>query len=93
LIYATEDKAYIRLAAKDVQKFLSTTNEDDLIDGTFAPYPYFFNHYFFLEKRSWTFGSRWDEQEAEKHLRILNTMLKLNIIDKKVAKILNPKRE
>jgi hypothetical protein len=63
------------------------------MDGTFAPYPYSFNHYFFLENRSWTFGSRWDEKEAEKHLRILNTMLKLNIIDKKVAKILNPNRD
>jgi hypothetical protein len=35
-------------------------------------------HYFFLEKRTWTWGTRWDEQEAEKHLRILKEMLVKN---------------
>jgi len=88
LIYATEGKEYIRKAAKDVQLFLTSTKTSDLIEGKFAAYPYFFDHYFFLEKRSWTFGSRWDEQEANKNMRILNAMFGMDILSDEVKKIL-----
>lgn len=93
MIYATEDEEYIRQAAIDVQAFFTATGKDDLIDGRLAPYPFFLKHFFFLEKRSWTFGSRWSVKEAEKHLRILKTMLDLNVIDDKVASILNPNQD
>jgi hypothetical protein len=90
MIYATEGKEYLRKAAEDVQRFLSTTKTDDLIEGHYAAYPYFFDHYFFLEKSSWTFGSRWDEKEASKNLRILNAMFAMDILSEKVKKILKP---
>ncbi|MBW1811397.1 MAG: hypothetical protein JRJ19_10185 [Deltaproteobacteria bacterium] len=92
LIYATEGKEYIRKAAKDVQLFVSSTKTSDLIGGTYAAYPYFFDHYFFLEKRSWTFGSRWDEQEASRNLRIVNAMFGMDILSDEVKKILKGKK-
>ncbi len=89
LIYATEEEKYIRKMAADVQRFFTTTRSTDRINEKYAPYPYFFDHYFFLEKRSWTWGSRWNEDEAEKHLRVLNVMFNLGIISDEVKKILN----
>ncbi|MCH8333657.1 hypothetical protein IIC65_06965 [Candidatus Sumerlaeota bacterium] len=81
------------MGAEDVQRFLTTANGSDLIEGGYIPYPNFFDHYFFLEKRSWTWGSRWSEDEADKHLRILNAMFGTGIISDEVKKMLNPEQE
>lgn len=43
-------------------------------------------HYFFLEKSTRTWGTRWDEREADKHLRILEGMLKTRVIEDWVRK-------
>jgi hypothetical protein len=79
LTYATGSEPYLRLAAEDVQRFFSTTGEDDLIDGIepgvrYAAYPFLFEHYFFLEPRSRRFGSRWDEGEAARNDRLLRAL-------------------
>ncbi len=90
LIYAAEEEKDIRQMAEDVQLFFSTTKSSDLIQNKYAPHPYYFEHYFFLEKRSWTWGSRWNEDEANKHIQILNAMFDTGIISDEVQKILNP---
>lgn len=93
LIYATEDEQYLRPAAIDVQAFMSTTTKNDLIDGRYSAHGYFFRHYFFLSHHSWRFGSRWNEAEAKKHLRILHAMFDLGVIDATVTTTLNPRGE
>ncbi len=94
LIYATEEEQYVKQMALDVQGFFTTTKSSDPIRDRYARYPYhFFDHYFFLEQRSWTWGSRWNEDEAKKHLRILNAMFSTGIISNEVKKTLNPEQE
>ena len=83
LIYATEEDQHIQKMATDVQSFFTTTKSSD-------SYRYFLDHYFFLKKRSWTWGSRWDKKEASKHLRILNAMFGTGIVSDEVKKILHP---
>ena len=46
-------------------------------------------HYFFLEKYTWTRGTCWDETEANKHLRILDGMFNAKVIDESVRKHLS----
>ena len=43
-------------------------------------------HYFFLEKSTWTWGVQWDEEEASKHLRILEGMLEKGVVEDGVRK-------
>ena len=102
LIYATEEDQYIQRMATDVQRFFTTTKPSERAPAgsvvAYAPdgsivYSSFFDHYFFLEKRSWTWGSRWNEDEANKDLRLLNTMFDTGIISDEVKKILNPEQK
>lgn len=94
MIYATEEEPYIKKMATDVQGFFATNNSLDPMKDRWSSHPYhFLDHYFFLEKRSWTWGSRWTEEEAAKHLRILKAMFDTGIISDEVKKKLNPKQE
>jgi hypothetical protein len=95
LIYATEDDEYLMLAADDFQDFFATTERAARVDafqdgGLHSPYWLFFNNYFFLEKRTWRWGSRWNEEEADKHLRIIHSILESGIIDEETAAIIFP---
>ena len=90
LIYATEDPEYIRHAAMDIQNYFSTTSSGN--DTNPTDRQLFYKYYFFLEKRSWTWGSRWDEKEAQKHLRILNSLFSTGLISEEVSKILDPEQ-
>jgi hypothetical protein len=77
LIYATEQPDYIRLAAEDLKDFSAdkSSNFEKLIE-----------YYFFLESRSWRWGSRWDEEEAARHIRIWKAMLQTGEIPDEIAK-------
>jgi hypothetical protein len=94
LIYATEDAGYIRLAAADIKAFFA----DESITACLkkqrrawracAPAGKFMKNYFFLESRSWRWGSRWDEEEADKHLRIWRAILSTDEISDATAKLI-----
>jgi hypothetical protein len=91
LVYATEETKYLEAAAKDVQAYFARTKDAEWVDGLeegvrMRPKTMLLEHYFFLEKSTWTWGTRWDEREAEKHLRILKGMLKKGIIEDWVRK-------
>jgi len=95
LVYATQAQPYLRAAATDIQHFFSTTAEGDLLDGLepghrYAPYPYFYQHYFFLERRAWTFGSRWTEEEANHNLAVFRALIKEGILSKAVIRLIDP---
>lgn len=92
LIYATEDRRYLQMAAEDVQRSLQTKSPDLIARDTFPPED-LFTYYFFLAKRSWTWGSRWNDDEARKHFRILNAMFDTGFITDAVKKVLNPEGE
>jgi hypothetical protein len=87
LVYATEDSRFLEAAAKDVQTYFSETKEIEQVESferggrQVSPQSLLLEHYFFLAPRSWTWGSMWNEKEAEKHLRILDGMLKFKILD------------
>lgn len=89
LVYATEEEQYIKKMATDVREFF--TNSPDTLKNRWSLHPYhFLDYYFFLEQRSWTWGSMWNEAEAAKHLRILNAIFGTGIISDEVKKKLNP---
>lgn len=97
LIYATEKEEFLRPAASDIQNFFATTKGTDVVKGpsflgmgTFPAYPYFFKFYFFLEKRTWTWGSRWDEAEATKNLRIVSALMDTGLISPEVKQQIIP---
>jgi hypothetical protein len=97
LVYATQKVEYIKMVAKDAEAFFSIHKENDLIAGqekdqSYAPYPYYFRYLFFLEKRSWTWGSRWDESEAEKHQSIMTVIRKTGLVSDAVLEILDPQK-
>jgi hypothetical protein len=97
LIYAAEDPKHLKIAAQDVQDFFQEFKGKQFIsdlgepETRYAPTALLFDHYFFLEPRSWKWGSRWTEEEADKHLRILRAMLQFGIIDAAARKILEGK--
>jgi hypothetical protein len=91
LVYATEQPKYLELMAKDVQAYFVQTKEKEWVDGLeggvrMHPKTLLLEHYFFLRNRTWTWGTQWDEQEAEKHLHILDGMLKKGLIEDWVRK-------
>ena len=94
LIYATEDDEYIRLAAADIKGFFadeSITNclkKQKRLSLACEPAGKFMENYFFLESRSWKWGSRWDEEEATKHLRIWKAILSTEEISDQSAKFI-----
>jgi hypothetical protein len=99
LIYSTENKKYIKKAAPDIQNFLASLKSSDMIKvNAFSQQDsrsYFFEHYFFLEKCTWTWGCNRDEGDkflgkAAKHLRILKAIIKTGLISHKVKKYLDP---
>jgi hypothetical protein len=77
LIYAAEQPNYIRLAAEDLKNLFADKS------STFEK---FIEYYFFLESRSWRWGSRWNEEEAAKHIRIWKAMLRTGEIPSGIAK-------
>jgi hypothetical protein len=80
------------MVAEDVQRSLQTKSPDLIARDTFPPED-LFTYYFFLAKRSWTWGSRWNGDEARKHFRILNAMFDTGFITDAVKKVLNPEGE
>jgi hypothetical protein len=91
LVYATESANHVEAAAKDVQAYFARTKETEWVDGLepgvqMSPKTLLLEHYFFLERSTWTWGTRWDEREAEKHLRILKGMLEKGVIEEWVRK-------
>lgn len=87
LIYATEEQEHIRRAALDVQQFFPARDGNG--SSQFAR-QHFLKYYFFLENRSWRWGSRWNEEEASKHLRILTKMFSTGLISVEVQNLLDP---
>lgn len=77
LIYATEQPDYIKLAAEDLK---------DLFADKSSKFEKFIEYYFFLESRSWKWGSQWNEEEAAKHIRIWKAMLLTGEIPSEIAK-------
>ncbi len=95
LVYATASAPYLRMAATDIQQFLAATGPNDLLDGIepsrrYAPYPFFYQHYFFLERREWTFGSRWTEADAIRNLGLFRALIKEGILSKAVIHLIDP---
>jgi hypothetical protein len=93
LVYATEDPKHIAALARDVQDFLSRQKGVEWVDGlepgvSMRPKALLLKHYFFLEKSTWTWGTRWGEEEAEKHLRILKRIQEEKVLDDWVLKLL-----
>jgi hypothetical protein len=91
LVYATEAPKHLEAAARDVQDYFTQTKGFKWVDGLqrgvrMRPTTLLLEHYFFLERSTWTWGTRWDEEEAKKHLRILNAMLDKKVIEKWVRK-------
>jgi hypothetical protein len=91
LVYATEEAKYLEAMAKDVQTYFEQTKEAEWVDGLEPgirthPKTLLLEHYFFLEKSTWTRGTRWDEREAQKHLRILKGMFDKGVIKDWVQK-------
>jgi hypothetical protein len=89
VVYATEDQKHLEGMAKDVHEYFRQTQGIDRVktvdelnrEVQTSPRTLLLEDYFFLERRTWTWGSMWNEREAEKHLRILNGMLKCEIMD------------
>jgi hypothetical protein len=91
LVYATEEGKYLEALARDVQSYFAKTKDVKWVDGLdpgvrMHPKTLLLEHYFFLDRTTWTWGTRWDEREADKHLRILNGMLDKGIIEEWVRK-------
>lgn len=94
LIYATEDDEYASLAAADIKGFFADESVTEcwkrqkrLLEACEAAGK-FTENYFFLESRSWRRGSRWDEEEAGKHLRIWRSILSTGEIPDESAKLI-----
>jgi hypothetical protein len=91
LVYATEEAKHLEAAAKDVQNYFKEARGVEWVDGLepglrMHPKTLLLEHYFFLEKNTWTWGTRWDEGEAKKHLRILKGMFDKGVIKDWVRK-------
>jgi hypothetical protein len=87
LVYATEAPKYLEAAARDVQDYFAQSKGFKWVDGfqrgvRMRPSMLLLEHYFFLERSTWTGGTRWDEEEAKKHLRIVHAMLDKKFIGK-----------
>jgi hypothetical protein len=94
LIYATEDDAYIRLGAADIKGLFTDESLTECwkkqrrLSLACEPAGKFIESYFFLESRSWRWGSRWNEEEADKHLRIWKAILFTGEIPDGAAKLI-----
>lgn len=93
LIYATEDYEYIRLAAADIKGFFADESVTKCLKQkqlalACEPAGKFMENYFFLERRSWKWGSRWNEEEAAKHLKIWKAILSTGEISAESAKFI-----
>jgi len=85
LIYATEETAALRMAATDLEVFMSTTDKDQLVkdvhpDYAYAPYHLLKKCYFFMEPYCWGKGGDWSPEQTEKDCRIVEKILAFGII-------------
>ena len=87
LVYSTENPEYLRKAALDVRQFFS---QAPAAPGASPNLRLLFNTYFFLDPRGWKWGSRWSEEEARKHLRILDALFSTGILPADVQHLLRP---
>jgi len=94
LTYATEDDEYIRLTAADINGFFANESltkclkKQKRLSSACEPAGKFMENYFFLESRSWKWGSRWNEEEAGKHSRIWKAILSTGEITDETAKLI-----
>lgn len=94
LIYATEDPKYTDFAANDIQGYFSEMRSVLLVDvvnesgfqGQRTPQHILLETYFFLEPRTWTWGSMWNEAEANKHRLLRDGILESNVVEKSARK-------
>jgi hypothetical protein len=99
LIYATEYGEYVRLAAADVRGFFANESvtgclkKQKRLSAACEPAGKFIESYFFLESRSWRWGSRWNEEEAGKHLRIWKAIQSTGEISEESAKLIEGQNE
>jgi hypothetical protein len=94
LVYATEGDEYVRLAAADIKSVF----DDEAVTECWKRQQQLLiacgsagkliENYFFLESRSWRWGSRWDEEEAVKHRRIWRAILSTGEIPDESAKLI-----
>lgn len=85
LVYATEQSNYIGLRASDIRSFFA---EESPLSLDSEPARRFMENYFFLQNRSWKWGSRWNEEEAAKNFRIWKAILSTREVSSKVAAII-----
>jgi hypothetical protein len=90
LIYATEQPDYILLAASDIKSFFAEESPIRCLKQTrltpdCEPARRFMKNYFFLQKDSWRWGSRWSEEEADKNIRIWNAILSTSEVPAKLV--------
>jgi len=94
LIYATEGDEYVRQAAADIKGLFADKSvaeclrQQNGLSFVCKPIDKFMENYFFLESRSWSWGSRWNEEEADKHLRIWKAILSTGEITDESAKLI-----
>jgi hypothetical protein len=94
LIYAAEDAEYVRLAAADIKGFFADESitaclkKQKRLSSACEPAGKFIESYFFLESRSWRWGSRWNDEEAGKHRRIWKAILSTGEISAEAAKLI-----
>jgi hypothetical protein len=94
LIYATEDEEYVRLAAADIKGFFADESvtaclkKQKRLSPACGPAGKFVESYFFLESRSWRWGSRWNEEEAGRHRRIWKAILSTGEIPAEAAALI-----
>jgi len=94
LVYATEKQEFLEAAATDIHDFFDRTLKAKPVDGVdnlgrkvqYHPRSLLLQDYFFLEPRTWKWGSMWNEREAEKHLRIMNGITEFKVIDEAAKK-------
>ena len=87
LVYSTENPEYLRQAALDVLQFLPRSPANPDAPPNLRP---LFESYFFLDPRSWKWGSRWNDDEARKHLRILDALFSTGLVHADLRQLLLP---
>jgi hypothetical protein len=93
LIYATEQPDYIWLAASDIKSFFAEECPTKCLKQTrlslaCEPAVRFMENYFFLQNRSWRWGSRWNEEEAAKNIRIWEAILSTREVSAEVVSLI-----
>ncbi len=95
MVYATGKPEYVRLAAEDVQEFLSSHKASDTVDDVdvgrgYAAHQLLFRYYFFLNPLARQWGTRWDEPTAQEYDCLFEEMVATGVLSDDVIHILTP---